>query len=86
MLFIDYKSAFNTIVPSKPITKLRTLGLNTSLYNCFLNFLTGLPQAVRVGSVKLTISTGAPLGCLDYSVWTTGNEGVSTSPSTSMGL
>ena len=31
MLFIDYSSAFNTIVPSKLITKLRILGLNTSL-------------------------------------------------------
>ena len=33
MLFIDYSSEFNTIVPSKLITKLRTLGLNTSLCN-----------------------------------------------------
>ena len=33
MLFIDYSSAFNTIVPSKRINKLRTLGLNTSLCN-----------------------------------------------------
>jgi hypothetical protein len=33
MLFIDYSSAFNTIVPMKLITKLRTLGLNTSLCN-----------------------------------------------------
>jgi hypothetical protein len=31
MLFIDYSSAFNIIAPSKLITKLRTLGLNTSL-------------------------------------------------------
>ena len=31
MLFIDYNSAFNTIVPSMLINKLRTLGLNTSL-------------------------------------------------------
>jgi hypothetical protein len=30
MLFIDYSSAFNTIVPSKLITKLGTLGLNPS--------------------------------------------------------
>jgi hypothetical protein len=30
MLFIDYSSAFNTIVPSKLIIKLRTLGINTS--------------------------------------------------------
>ncbi|KAI3353842.1 hypothetical protein L3Q82_005058 [Scortum barcoo] len=28
MLFIDYSSAFNTIVPSKLVTKLRDLGLN----------------------------------------------------------
>ena len=33
MLFIDYSSAFNTIMPSKLITKLRILGLNTSLCN-----------------------------------------------------
>ena len=33
MLLIDYSSAFNTIVPMKLITKLRTLGLNTSFCN-----------------------------------------------------
>jgi hypothetical protein len=45
MLFIDYSLGFNTIVPSKLITKLRTLGLNTSLYNWILDFLTGfLPR------------------------------------------
>jgi hypothetical protein len=38
MLFIDYSSAFNTIVPSKHITKLRNLGLNTSLCNWILDF------------------------------------------------
>jgi hypothetical protein len=43
MLFIDYRSAFNTIVPSKLTTKLRTLGLNTSLCNWILDFLTGCP-------------------------------------------
>ena len=41
MLFIDYSSAFNTIVPSKRITKLRTLGLNTSLCNWILDILMG---------------------------------------------
>jgi hypothetical protein len=50
MLFIDYSSAFNTIVPSKLINKLRTLGLNTSLCNWIQDFLTGLPQVVRVGN------------------------------------
>ena len=41
LLFIDYNSA-----PSKLITKLRTLRLNTSLCNCILDFLTCLPQVV----------------------------------------
>jgi hypothetical protein len=43
MLFIDYSSAFNTIEPFKPTTKLRTLGLNTSLCNRILDFLIGRP-------------------------------------------
>ena len=47
MLFIDYSSAFNTIVPSKIINKLRTLGLNTSLCNWILDFLMGCPQVVK---------------------------------------
>ena len=62
MLFIDYSSAFNTIVPSKLITKLRTLRLNISLCNWILDFLTGCPQVVRVGNN--TSSTRVPLGCV----------------------
>ena len=63
MLFIDYSSAFSTIVPTKLITKLRTLGLNTSLW--ILDFLMGCPQVVRVGnntSAMLILNTGAPQG------------------------
>ena len=74
MLFIDYSSTFNTIVPSKLITKLRTLGLNTSLCNWIL---TGCPQVIRVGnntSATLILNTGAPQGCLlsplKYSLFT----------------
>ena len=33
ILFIDYSLVFNTIVPSKSVTKLRTLVLNTSFCN-----------------------------------------------------
>ena len=44
MLLIDYISAFNSIVPLKFITKLRNLGLNTSLCNWILDFLTGRPR------------------------------------------
>jgi hypothetical protein len=67
ILFSDYSSAFNTIVPTKLITKLRTLGLNTSLCYCILNFLTGRPRVVRVGnntSATLILNTGAPQGCM----------------------
>ena len=65
MLFIDYSSAFNIVVPSKLITKLRTLGLNTSLCNWTLNFLTDRHHVVRVGnntSATLILKTGAPQG------------------------
>jgi len=44
MLFIDYSSAFNTIVPAKLVLKLRSLRLNTSLCNWIL---TGRPQVVN---------------------------------------
>ena len=43
MLFIDYNSVFYTIVPSKLITKLRTLGLNT------LQLDPGLPDGPHPG-------------------------------------
>jgi hypothetical protein len=65
LLFIDYSSALNTIVPSKLINKLRTLVLNTSLCNWILDFLMGCPQAIRVGnntSTTLILNTGAPRG------------------------
>ena len=64
-------------MPSKLITKLRILGLNTSLCNLILDFLTGRPQVVRAGnntSVTLILNTGATQGCvyspLLYSLFT----------------
>ena len=65
MLFIDYSSAFNTIVSTTLITKLRTQRLNTSLCNWILDFLPGCPQVVRVGnntSTTLILNTGDPQG------------------------
>jgi hypothetical protein len=76
MLFIDYSSVFNTIVPSKLINKLRTLELNTSPCNWILDFLMGRPQVVRVGNnIRHADSQhGAPQGCvlspLLYSLFT----------------
>ncbi|KAK0146400.1 putative RNA-directed DNA polymerase from transposon BS [Merluccius polli] len=77
LLFIDYSSAFNTIVPSKLAQKLQDLCLCPSLCRWIHNFLTGRPQVVRVGdhtSSSLTLNTGAPQGCvlspLLYSLYT----------------
>ncbi|KAK3534927.1 hypothetical protein QTP70_002012 [Hemibagrus guttatus] len=67
MLFIDISSAFNTIIPQHLIEKLSLLGLNTSLCNWILDFLTGRPQSIRIGnsfSSTTTLSTGAPQGCV----------------------
>ena len=47
MLFIDYSSAFNTITPSKLVIKLETLGLDSTLCNWVLDFLTGRPGEGR---------------------------------------
>ncbi len=77
MLFVDYSSAFNTIVPATLVEKLQTLGLNRSLCSWILDFLTGRSQVVRMGnntSSPLTLNTGAPQGCvlspLLYSLYT----------------
>ncbi|KAK3574532.1 hypothetical protein QTP86_009289 [Hemibagrus guttatus] len=67
MLFIDFSSAFNTIIPQHLIKKLSLLGINTSLCNWILDFLTGRPQSVQIGnsiSSTTTLSTGAPQGCV----------------------
>ncbi|KAJ8381813.1 hypothetical protein SKAU_G00025910 [Synaphobranchus kaupii] len=44
MLFIDFSSAFNTIIPQHLTAKRTQLGLSTSLCNWVLDFLTGRPQ------------------------------------------
>ncbi|GAA6106515.1 uncharacterized protein LOC107695764 [Tachysurus ichikawai] len=67
LLFIDYSSAFNTIVPIKLASKLMDLGLNSSLCNWILDFLTGRPQVVKVGQYtpnSITLNIGAPQGCV----------------------
>nr|XP_046263545.1 uncharacterized protein LOC124068964 [Scatophagus argus]XP_046263546.1 uncharacterized protein LOC124068964 [Scatophagus argus]XP_046263547.1 uncharacterized protein LOC124068964 [Scatophagus argus] len=67
MLFIDFSSAFNTIIPQQLIHKLDQLVLNTSLCNWLLDFLTGRPQAVWVGSntsSTITLNTEGPQGCV----------------------
>ncbi len=89
LLFIDYSSAFNTIVPTKLAVKLSDLGLNTSLCDWIQDFLTARPQVVKIGqftSNSITLNIGAPQGCvlspLLYSLYT--HDCVSSHSSTSI--
>ncbi len=77
LLFVDYSSAFNTIVPATLVAKLQSLELNRSLCSWIMDFLTGRSQVVRMGnntSSPLVLNTGAPQGCvlspLLYSLYT----------------
>ena len=67
VLFIDFSSAFNTIIPSKLRFKLiNDLELPISICNWILDFLLNRTQVVKVGdnlSSVLTLSTGTPQGC-----------------------
>lgn len=67
MLFMDYSSAFNTVIPCKLTKKLYQLGLSPLLCNWIQDFLTDRSQAVRQGpytSSTITLSTGTPQGCV----------------------
>ncbi len=60
-------SAQHSIIPQQLINKLNMLGLNNSLCNWIMDFLTGRPQSVLVGrntSSTTTLSTGVPQGCV----------------------
>ncbi len=77
MLFIDYSSAFNTIIPDILIPKLANLGLPPSTCSWIKDFLVNRPQHVKLGphlSSTRTLSTGSPQGCvlspLLYSLYT----------------
>lgn len=77
MLFIDFSSAFNTVIPSKLISKLSQLGISTPICNWILDFLTNRPQSVKLDNLSssiITLNTGVPQGCvlspLLYSLFT----------------
>ncbi|KAF0031978.1 hypothetical protein F2P81_016533 [Scophthalmus maximus] len=67
MLFVDFSSAFNTVIPSKLNTKLGDLGFNNPLRHWLMDFLTNRPQYVKSGhtcSTTITLNTGVPQGCV----------------------
>ncbi|KAI3364107.1 hypothetical protein L3Q82_010936 [Scortum barcoo] len=53
MLFVDFSSAFNTVIPDKLILKLHNLGLPSSLCHWIRDFLTNRPQVVRIGGQRI---------------------------------
>ncbi len=66
-LFVDFSSAFNTIIPNRLLPKLTQLSVPTSVCQWINSFLTDRQQLVRLGkfsSSTRTISTGAPQGCV----------------------
>ena len=67
MLFVDYSSAFNTILPDRLVDILRDLGFPHNTCKWIKSFLSGRCQRVRVGdhtSTALSLSTGSPQGCV----------------------
>ncbi len=67
ILFVDFSSAFNTIIPDTLQNKLTQLSVPTSICQWITSFLTDRQQLARLGKLSSstrTISTGAPQGCV----------------------
>ena len=67
ILFIDYSSAFNTIIPANLHNKLLSLGLDSSICNWIFDFLSNRPQVVKSGSFysqPIVLNKGVPQGCV----------------------
>ena len=67
MLFLEFSSAFNTIIPQRLVEKLGPHGFSTHLCNWVLDFLTDRPLSVRVRRNTfsvITLSTGSPQDCV----------------------
>ncbi len=86
ILFVDFSSAFNTIIPDTLQNKLTQLSIPTSVCQWITSFLTDRQQLVRLGkfsSSTRATSTGAPQGCvlspLLFSLYT--NDCTSKDPS-----
>ncbi len=65
ILFVDFSSSFNTIIPTLLQTKLTQLSVPSSIYQWITSFLTDRQQLVRLGkfmSNSRSTNTGAPQG------------------------
>lgn len=66
-LFIDFSSAFNTLIPHLLIKKLNQMNVHPQLVLIIHDFLLNRFQQVKVGPIvskPLSISTGVPQGCV----------------------
>ncbi len=86
ILFVDFSSAFNTIIPDTLLNKLTQNFVSTSICQWINSVLTERQQLVRLGkytSSTRKISTGPPWGCvltpLPFSLYT--NDCTSKDPS-----
>ena len=86
VLFLDFSSAFNTIIPHKLLAKLLWLNIHPSIGYWILDFLLDRRQVVKVNNLysgPRVLNTGAPQGCvlspLLFTLFT--NDCVSSDPS-----
>ena len=66
--FIDYSSAFNTIIPNQLLTKPLHLAVNNNLCKWIRHFLKDRPETASLGPHQpssLSLSAGAPQGCVE---------------------
>ena len=77
ILFVDYSSAFNTVIPQHLYDKLQLLSLDPSMCYWLLDFLLQRSQVVKMNSIvssTIIMNTGTPQGCvlspLLYSLFT----------------
>ena len=77
ILFVDYSSAFNTVIPQQLYDKLQLLSLDPSMCYWLLDFLLQRSQVVKMNSIvssTIIMNTGTPQGCvlspLLYSLFT----------------
>ena len=67
VLFVDFTSAFNTIVPSILIDKLKSMSVPSYLLSVIKDFLVDRQQYVNIGNFKsseLSCDIGCPQGCV----------------------
>ena len=77
ILFVDYSSAFNTVIPQQLYDKLHLLSIDPSMCYWLLDFLLQRSQVVKMNSIvssTIIMNTGTPQGCvlspLLYSLFT----------------